>query len=136
MLDIADVRCLLSGRVCWGRGGAIDGALVEGGRETDCSAVLYKCGEGCDDSWRGPCKVCVIGVKNGVHGRVRGSNDLKWALVHQCEEERPERVPLAHLVGGYNVDSVCRGCREAVNYGTELFQRKQEACLSLAYRRA
>jgi hypothetical protein len=133
MLDIEDARRLLSGAACWGRGDAIDGALVEGGRATNCSAVLCKRGEGCGDSWRGPCKVCVSGVRNGVHGRVRGSNGLKWSLMQHCEEERPERVPLACPAGGYDVDSVCRVCGRR----SKLFQRKQftykrEACLSLS----
>jgi hypothetical protein len=46
MLDIEVARCLLSCRVRWGRGGAIDDALVEGGRKTDCSAVQLADGFG------------------------------------------------------------------------------------------
>jgi hypothetical protein len=67
---------MFSGRglVRWGTGSAIDGALVEGGRETDCSAVLHKCGEGGGDSRPGPDEACVIGGSNGVYGRVRAGN--------------------------------------------------------------
>jgi hypothetical protein len=111
MLDIEGARRVLSGRIRWGRGGAVDSALVEGGRESDCSAVLYKCGEGCSDSWPGSDGVCVISVSNWVQERVCSSDSLKWVVLkHQCEEERPERVPLAYPAGGYNVDSFCPGC--------------------------
>jgi hypothetical protein len=53
MLDIEGARCLLSSCVRWSTGSAMDGVLVQGGHNTDCSAVLYKCWEGCGDSWRG-----------------------------------------------------------------------------------
>jgi hypothetical protein len=42
---------------------------------------------------------------NWVHLRVCGSDSLKLALSHQCEEERLEGVPLACPTGGYNHDS-------------------------------
>jgi hypothetical protein len=112
MLDIEGVRCLLSGCVSWARGGTIDGHLVEGGRKTDCSALLYKCVKGRGDSWRGSDAVCVIGVSNWVHGRVRSGASFKSALKHQCEVWRFERAPLAYSAGEYNVDSVCLGRRE------------------------
>jgi hypothetical protein len=35
--------------VHWGRGSAVDGALVEGEREADCSAMLNKDGAACGD---------------------------------------------------------------------------------------
>jgi hypothetical protein len=42
--------CLLSQRVCWGRGGAVHCALVKGGRQSACSNALHKSAEGCSDS--------------------------------------------------------------------------------------
>jgi hypothetical protein len=66
---------------------------VEGARESDYGAVLQKGMEGCSDSGPGSDEVLVIGVCNGVDGRVRSSNGLKRALKHQCEEEGPEGVP-------------------------------------------
>jgi hypothetical protein len=108
---------LLGGLVRWGTGGAVDGALVEGGRETDCSAVAHKCGDGSGDSRPGSDEVCVIGVSNGVHGRVRSSDGLECALKYLCEEERTERVPLTYPACGYNVDSVYRGCGEKADFG-------------------
>jgi hypothetical protein len=47
MLDIKDARSLLRGLVRGGRRGAVDCALVEGGRESDSGAVLHKSMEGC-----------------------------------------------------------------------------------------
>jgi hypothetical protein len=52
--------------------------------------VLHKGVEGCGDSRPWSDKVCVIGVRNGVYGRVRCSNSLKRAMKHQCEEEGDE----------------------------------------------
>jgi hypothetical protein len=55
-------------------------------------------------------------VSNRVHGSLRGSDGLQCALKHQCEEERPERVPLAYPSGGYNVDCVRRGRGETAHH--------------------
>jgi hypothetical protein len=68
---------------------AVGDALVEGWHEADCSAMLHKGREGCDDSWLGSYEVCVIDVSTWVHCRVRGSDGLKGVL-HQCEGEGPE----------------------------------------------
>jgi hypothetical protein len=62
---------------------------VEGGRESDCGAVLHKGLEGCSDSGRGSDEVGIIGVHNGVDGRVRSSHVLERALKHQCKEAYP-----------------------------------------------
>jgi hypothetical protein len=43
---------MLSGRIRWARVGAVDGELVQVGRETDCSAVLHD-RRGCGNSRRG-----------------------------------------------------------------------------------
>jgi hypothetical protein len=93
MLDIKDARCLLSGRVRWGGRGAISCELVEGGRKSDCGAVLHWGVEGCGDSGPESDKVCVIGVSNGVYSSVCNSNGLKRALKHQCEKEGPRGSP-------------------------------------------
>jgi hypothetical protein len=101
MLGFKDARCLLSGRIRWGRGSAVDGALVEGGRESVSGVMLLKGGEGCCDSRDWSYEVCVISGSNWVHGRVRSSDGLKWILEHQCEEEGPEGVPWStHLWEG------------------------------------
>jgi hypothetical protein len=102
VLDIKDARGLLSGHVCWGGRGAVDCALVEGRRESDRGVVLHKGVEGCGDCGPGSDKVCVIGVRNGVHGGVRCRNSLKRALKHQCKEGgargSPWRTPRAETM--------------------------------------
>jgi hypothetical protein len=42
--------CLLRKRARWGKGGAVDCTIVEGGRESTCSHALHKDAEGWRDS--------------------------------------------------------------------------------------
>jgi hypothetical protein len=94
MQDIKDAGCLLNYRLQWDSGAAVHCALVHGGRDSDCSNVLHKGMDGCGESWPGPIyEVCVIGVRNGVQGRVRSSDGLKSLLMRKCEEEVPEGSP-------------------------------------------
>jgi hypothetical protein len=57
--------------------------------------------EGCGNSGPGSDKVCPTDVSN----RVCCSNGLKRASKHQCEEEGPEGVRLAHPAGRDNVNN-------------------------------
>jgi hypothetical protein len=102
MLYDKDVRRLFSGRVRRGRGSAVDGALVEAGRESDCRAVLHKGRENCGDSWPESYEVCVIGVINCVHGRVRSSNSLKGSWSTCAKRRGPKgsrwRTPRADVM--------------------------------------
>jgi hypothetical protein len=43
------IRWMLAVHEHWCRGSAVEGALVEGEREADCSAMLNKDGAGCGD---------------------------------------------------------------------------------------
>jgi hypothetical protein len=68
--------------------------FVQGGRESDCGSAQHKWLQECGARGPGSYEVCVIGISNGVHGRVRSSDGIKGVLKHQCEEEGPEGVSL------------------------------------------